>query len=49
MGYMAMREDFIPFIKDNFYGNPCMCFMAEYSNNPCICPDRQKDIESDNK
>ena len=36
MGYLEL-------IEDNDIGKPCGCFMAEYSNNKCICYERNID------
>lgn len=32
----------------NYFGEPCMCFMSEYSNNSCVCPKQEiTDIEDE--
>jgi hypothetical protein len=34
--------------KDSIFGEPCLCFMSEYSNNSCLCPKEEiKDKEDE--
>ena len=41
MGYLELEEK-IPNFIDYDKGDPCMCFMSDYRNHPCICPERQE-------